>query len=162
MDENLRRKERAERLIIRTVFERQSLDEAWYEVVPHSKCSRESAKQQARREIEWHRELYPPDLDTCLYLYGLDLYSFAGKLKELTEATLLDRVVTKERIGATVRTTTTHVLSDIPDAKIQLGALKVWKELLNFEPGQGGLGLPLSYGEVVSQLTHDGDSAQNN
>ena len=123
----MRRKERAERILIYHYFESRPLHECWYRAVSGSRVGEEEAAELARRERDWYCNTFQVNIDMALYLLGLDEFTVVAELaKTITSA------------NHTYRDKATGELRDsgIPDARARLNAIKRWNTLRGYGLGR--------------------------
>ena len=103
------RRQRAAGLYMRHYYEGKTLADAWYDLMPESKTSRDGARKRAAREIQWLRRMYPLDMPALLENHGLGEPELLARLQEQFEA----RSLLKKRTTRTVDPKTETVVEEI-------------------------------------------------
>jgi hypothetical protein len=122
-EKELKRKERAERLMIAHYFENLTLADAWYRTTQATTltCSRNAAKVSCKREIDWHRDHFKTDIDSMLIINRMDDHSVFAALQEI-----MYNATTTRREGPDGE----YVV--VPDNRIRLDAIGKWMLIRGF------------------------------
>ena len=128
-----RRRFRAEKLLIRHVFERMELKQAWRDVCPESKCTSKSAKTQAGAEIDWYKANFPTETRTILHLHRMGEFDMVRELVAIFEGATLP--AKDPKTGGIVD-------SGFPDWKTRLEAMNKLMVFGGFMSRRGGASGP--------------------
>lgn len=129
---------------------------AWKVAAPHSKASRKSATDLAKRDFKWYRETHREELEQMLDAFDEDALFVAKGIKDVYENAAL-RVGTKREVkvkrdkksGKMIETVTMEEPILVPNAGARLSALTLLTELRGWKGNGAGQEGPSQYIIVV-------------